>query len=150
ARYRNTVVVVVFEDVGITLLINKSNRIGQAGGSARGEKSGWSPDGTLRAEGRSCRAGSTVRAVEQEVAFLDRPAVVFTDLNAVNLFDVILANVGFDQVTRDEVEAIAIGIAEPIRVDLRHLARALERVARWDSVLAVSADRIRAGGIQCR
>ena len=48
------------------------------------------------------------------------------------------------------VEGEAVGVAQPVGVDLGHLARPLERVGRRDAVLAVGADRVGAAGRQGR
>ena len=86
--------------------------------------------------------------LNRKVAFLDRPAVVAADRDAVDLFDVVLADVGEDQVAGGAVEAEAVGVAKAVGVDLGHLACVLERVADRDPVLAVGAHRIGAAGRQ--
>ena len=108
-----------------------------------------SPAGLARAAGPD-GAGPGIGAVEEEVALLDRPAVVAAEDDAVDLLDVVLADVGQDQIAVDAVEGEAIRIAQSVGVDLRHLARPLERVGRRDAVLAVAADGIGAAGGQGR
>ena len=108
------------------------------------------PGGAARAAGAD-RAGARAGAVEEESAFLDRPAVVAADRHAVDLLDVVLPHVGEDQVTRaaevGAVEAETVGVAKAGGEGLGHLARSLERVAGRDAVLAVGAHRIGLPGV---
>ena len=122
----NAVVVVVFEDA-----LRAGNRVDQARGRS------WA---VINRRGRTDGAGRLIRPdliighVEQVVPFFDGPAIVAALYDAVDLLNVVLAYVGFDQITRDGVEAIAIGVAKAIGVDLRHLAWRLERVGGRDAV----------------
>src|SRR5262249_54012887 len=112
----NAIVVIVFQDT-----LGAGNRINQSGGRSRAEISGRCADG-------AGRAGGTVGHVEQEVSFLDCPAVVASSRDAVNLLDIVLPHVGFDQIAGDRVKGKAIGIAQTVSVDLRNLARPLVRI----------------------
>ena len=93
-------------------------------------------------------AGRSVGVVEKKVAFFDCPAVVAAEDNAVNLLNRVLAHVRLNQIAGDAVERKTVRIAQPVSINFRHLARALERVGRRNAVLAVGADRVGAGGIQ--
>ena len=106
------------------------------------------------AAGRQRPGAVGVAAVEDELALLDRPAVVATQHHAVDFLDVALAHVGGDQVASaaqiGAVEGEAVGVAEAVGKGLGHLARSLERVARRDAVLAVGADGVGTAGRQRR
>src|SRR5690242_16752543 len=94
--------------------------------------------------------GRTVRSVEKKIPFFDRPTIVAAKHDSVDLLDVVLADVGLNQVTGNGVKIETIRITQPVSVDLRHLAWSLERVARWDSILSVRADRVRTGWVEGR
>src|SRR6185436_959323 len=90
----------------------------------------------------------TVRAVKQKIPFFDCPTVISANHDAVNFLNIVLADVGENQVAIGAVEAKAIRVAQPVSIGLPHLAGRLEWVADRDPVLPVRADRIGTGGRQ--
>src|ERR1043165_4268319 len=92
----------------------------------------------------TCR---TIRPIEKEITFFNRPTVVTTYNNAINLFDVILANIGVNQLASQPIERIAIRIAHAVGIDLMYLPRILERIGRRNTVLPIAADRIRTAAV---
>ena len=112
--------------------------------SERAEIGSISPAGR---PGCDCRRGAdrAVGAIEQEVAFLDRPAVVAAERDAVDFLDVVLADVGEDQIAVQAIEGEAVRIAKPVGIDFPDLAGARERIVvgmrYWPLALAGSGCR---------
>ena len=95
-------------------------------------------------------AGRTVGAVEKEVTFFDRPAVVAADNDAVNLLDVVLADVGMNQLAIERGRRKSDKDCAIRKRRSPAPGPALERIARRDAVLSVGADRIGTAGCQRR
>src|SRR6185503_7458023 len=107
-----------------------ANRVDEAGRNSRAAIAGRVADG-------ACGACGAVGAVEKEGAFFDGPTIIAADDDAVYFLNVVLTDVRHDQIPVQGVEAKAIRVAQPVGISLGDLARALERVARRDAVLAV-------------
>ena len=88
-------------------------------------------------------SGRTVRAIEEKISFLPRPTIIAANQNAIDLFNVVLSDVGVDQIAGDAIESKAIRIAQTVSVNFMDLARSLERIARGDSILPVGTYLVR-------
>src|ERR1017187_2324701 len=85
----------------------------------------------------------TVGHIEKKSPFFDRPAKIAALHDAIDFFNIVLADVALNQVAGDVVEGKTIRIAQTIGVDFRHLACAVKRIAGRDAILSVGADRIK-------
>src|SRR5205085_5660654 len=105
--------------------------------------------GAVGADGAGVASGAG-GAVEEEGAFLDGPAKIAALYDPVYLFDVILADVAFNEIVgAAAIEGEAVGIAQAHGVDFRHCTgRAHEGITGRNAILAVSADGIGAGGVE--
>src|SRR4051812_45742875 len=129
---------VVFEDTP-----RAGNRINDSCRQARAESSRWRTD----RPGRACR---TVGHIEKEIAFFDCPSVIAGPDDPVDLLDIVLADISFNEVARNRIERKAIRVAQAVGVYFRHLTGALERIVCGNAVLSVAAERIVAGGVKAR
>src|SRR5262249_18307433 len=82
----NAVIRVVFE-----YSHRAGERVNETGGNARAEMSRWRADG-------AGGPGGTIGSVEEKIPFFDGPAVVAAKHDAVDFLDVVLADVGLNQV----------------------------------------------------